>query len=123
MAKTSRGQYVSHLTRVYYHLDWYLEQGFKNQTADRLTMSDIRADLHNSTGVKISAKTILKYNARQFSRYQTAPLECVGSDIFRLNANYYGLFRHKVFPPRKGKRGPPKKYTSDEQELDGYAEP
>lgn len=117
MAKTSRAEYVSHLSRVYNHLDWYLEQIFKNRTTTKLPLPRIRADLRDSTHVKIRAETICRYNAKQFSCYQTAPLEWIGDNMFRLNNNYYRLLHDKVFEPRIGKFGPPKKYTKDEASL------
>lgn len=118
MPRTLRGKYISHLSRVYNHLDYYLQEAFKNRAVDELPMSDIRVELKNSSNIKIRKDTILKYNARQFSRYQTAPLEWAGDDIFSLNESYYRLLREKVFAPRIGKRGPPRKYRGRAKQSD-----
>jgi hypothetical protein len=121
MSKTSRGWYWSHLSRIYTHLDWYLKESFETASSVELAMSDILADLQTCSGVKIRRETVLRYNANQFSRYQTAPIEWIGADTFRLNQNYYRLLDEKVFAPRIGIRGPPKKYTQGEKELDNQS--
>ena len=81
-------------------------------------MPEILTELKNLTSIKVRAGTVLNYNARQFSLYQTAPLEWIGEDIYRLNDNYYRLLQDKVFEPRIGKFGPLKKYTKGEKSLD-----
>ena len=109
MATTPRGEYVTHLSRIRNHLDWYLQQTFTSRTSDQLPIADIRTEVRDSTGVKVREQTILNYNARQFSRYQTAPLEWVGDDNYRMNENYYRLLGEKVFAPKVGRPGRPKK--------------
>ena len=81
-------------------------------------MPKILSELRDPSGVKIREETVLRYNSRQFIRYQTAPLEWAGDNIYRLNPNYYDLLSEKVFAPRIGKRGPPQKYTQYEDKLD-----
>lgn len=111
MPETPRGKYFSHLSRIYNHLDWYLQETFKNQPTGQLSMTEIGTGVHDSTGVKVREQTILKYNAQQFSLFQTAPLEWVGDDIYRMNDNYYRLLGEKVFAPKIGRPGRPKKNT------------
>ncbi len=117
MASTARREYVAHLSRVYHHLDWYLKESFERVSSTELSMSDILVDLQDCSGVKIRKETVFKYNAKQFSSYQTAPLEWIGSETFQLNENYYRLLGEKVFAPRIGIRGPPKKRIRDEKKL------
>jgi len=118
MAKTLRASYKSHLSRISGHLDWYLRKTYEKSAGDKLSITEIQHYLRALTNVKIRESTILKYNSAQFSSYQTAPLEWIGDDSYRLNDNYYRLLKDKIFEPRIGIRGPPKKYTRDEDELD-----
>ena len=95
-----------------------MQEAFKNLNATELALKDIRIEIRNTTSVKIRKETITKYNAHQFCLYQTAPLEWVGDDLFALNRNYYRLLGEKVFAPRVGRRGRPKKHGTDKTDLD-----
>lgn len=113
-----RGKYITHLSRIRNHLDWYLLTAFRDTNASNMTISEIRTELHGVCGVKLRRDTILDYNARQFKKYQMAPLEWAGDDLYALNENYYHLVQEKVFAPREGKPGRPRKYVPQEISLD-----
>lgn len=100
------------MSRTYNHLNWYIQEAFQNIGSNELAMTNIQSQLRNSSNIKIHKATILKYNSGQFDRYQTAPLEWVGDDIYRLNENYYRLLGERVCAPRMGKPGRPKRYTT-----------
>jgi hypothetical protein len=106
------------LSRISCHLDWYLRKAYEKSTVDKLSITEIQHHLKALTNVKFRESTILKYNSSLFSSYQTAPLEWIGGHIYRLNDNYYKLLKDKIFEPRIEIRGPPKKYTKGESQLD-----
>jgi hypothetical protein len=118
MTKTYRGPYKSRLSRIAGHLDWYLRETYQRSAQDKLSLEDIQRGLRALTNIRVRQKTILKYNAARFSSHQIAPLEWTGDNKYRLNHNYYHLLKDKVFEPRVGIRGPPKKYTKGERALD-----
>jgi nicotinic acid phosphoribosyltransferase len=118
MAKTFRGPYKSYLSRISGHLDWYLRKTYTRTGQDKLSIADIQRYLKTLTNVRFRKKTILKYNAEKFYSHQKAPLEWTGDNNYRLNQSYYQLMKDKVFEPRIGIRGPPKKFTKGEQALD-----
>jgi len=111
--------YRTRQSRIYNHLGWYLKETFKGNLSDKLTISKIQTTLAGLSGIKLRKRTILLYNTRQFAQYHTAPLERVTDDTYKLNENYYRMLEEKVFAPRVGRPGRPrKKYTQGDEELD-----
>ena len=111
--------YRTHQARIYNHLGWYLKETFKGNQSDKLSISKIQTTLAGLSGIKLRKRTILMYNTRQFAQYQMAPLERATADTYKLNENYYQMLEEKIFAPRVGRPGRPrKKYTQGDEELD-----
>jgi len=111
--------YRTRQSRMYGHLAWYIRQSYKNSCPETQPLSDIQEALAKLSGIKPRKETILKYNAHQFALHQTAPLENVGGGMYQLNENYYRQLGERVFGPRMGRLGrPKKKYTQGDEVLD-----
>lgn len=105
----SRGPYDKKYSRVTRHVDWYLHESLGKMPDENWTMEEIQTSLDTETGIKMTGDTIRKYNAQQFLRFETAPLNRVSDTQYALNSEYYRLMGDLVSEPGQAKLGRPRK--------------